>query len=151
MAVRVRFELSHISEPSQVTDSANRQNRSFRQTEVHGRYTAALGKPCRGVTSRLTAHSRPPRSTQVAEHQIDSPQAPNDGQFADGKTAQETGLAEGQRYSPYKVFLCAPVPLSLLRCRAITEGAKLLFGYLTLYSGENGLCYPFADAMPVLG
>lgn len=46
VAVRVRFELSHLSEPSQVIDSKNRQkrqNRYLSQTEVHSGYTEPIG------------------------------------------------------------------------------------------------------------
>jgi len=45
LAVRVGFELSHLSEPSQVIDSNNRQkrqNRYLSQTEVHSGYTESV-------------------------------------------------------------------------------------------------------------
>jgi hypothetical protein len=57
----------------------------------------------------------------------------------------EHGKAEilpGEPYSPYKAFSCVPVPVSLLRCRNISDSAKLLFGRLMLYAGENMACNP---------
>ena len=67
MAVRVGFELFHLSEPSQVIESTNRQkrqNRYLSQTEVHGGYTEPMAitagkKPGQRSAPPSTSASRP--------------------------------------------------------------------------------------------
>ena len=48
----------------------------------------------------------------------------------------------GQPFNPYKLFHCIFIPEPLVCCDAISPGAKLCYGRLTRYAGENGECFP---------
>jgi len=49
----------------------------------------------------------------------------------------------GEPFNPHRRFNGVFVPLGLLRCRDIGDGAKLLYGRLCLFAGKDGEC--FAD------
>lgn len=51
-------------------------------------------------------------------------------------------MQDGDVFNPYKKFLNAWVPLQVLASIEISHGAKLLYGLLSKYAGENGLCIP---------
>lgn len=51
-------------------------------------------------------------------------------------------MQDGDRYNPYKLFAGLFVPEWLARNKQISAGAKLAFGRLARYAGENGLAYP---------
>lgn len=51
-------------------------------------------------------------------------------------------MKPGEPYSPYRLFLCAFVPLPIMGMPDLSAGAKLLFGRLALYAGQNTKCYP---------
>ena len=47
----------------------------------------------------------------------------------------------GEPFNPYRRFVGVFVPLGLLRCREISDGAKLTWGRLGLYAGKDGECF----------
>src|SRR5579871_2729878 len=56
-------------------------------------------------------------------------------------------MKPGEPFSPYRMFLCAPVPLALMTLQKVSAGAKLLFGRLMLHAGEKTTCYPGLDCL----
>jgi DNA-binding transcriptional ArsR family regulator len=48
----------------------------------------------------------------------------------------------GEIFRPYKKFTGLFVPEGLARCTSISPGAKLVYGRLVRYSGQNGECHP---------
>ncbi len=53
----------------------------------------------------------------------------------------------GQAFNPFKLFTGIFIPEAILRYKGISCGAKLTYGRLARYAGENGACYP---AIPTL-
>jgi len=56
-------------------------------------------------------------------------------------------LFPGVEYCPYKLLIAAPIPWSLVRLD-LRPCAKLLYGRLVTYAGQDGACYP---SVPTLG
>ena len=50
--------------------------------------------------------------------------------------------AAGETYNPWHVFVGSFIPNGVLRCPELTSTAKLVFGRLCQYAGENGQSYP---------
>src|SRR5437660_664031 len=48
----------------------------------------------------------------------------------------------GQPFNPYKRFHGALVPEAICRYKGLSPGAKLVYGRLCRYAGENGAAYP---------
>ena len=48
----------------------------------------------------------------------------------------------GEAFSPFRVFTSLFVPEALARCRSVSGGAKLAYGRLVRYAGEDGRCFP---------
>lgn len=48
----------------------------------------------------------------------------------------------GDVFNPYGMFNGIWVPESLLKCPDISASAKLLYGRLARFAGENGRCFP---------
>jgi len=57
----------------------------------------------------------------------------------DGQALQ---LQVGQPFNPFKLFTGIFIPEALVRYRGLTSGAKVAYGRLARYAGENGECYP---------
>lgn len=51
-------------------------------------------------------------------------------------------LRVGQPFSPFRLFHGIFVPETLVRTDAISPGAKLAYGRLCRYAGQDGRCYP---------
>jgi len=51
-------------------------------------------------------------------------------------------LRIGQPFNPYKLFTGVFIPEALTRYRALSSGAKIVYGRLARYAGENGDCFP---------
>jgi len=51
-------------------------------------------------------------------------------------------LAVGQPFNPFRVFNGIFIPEALVRSKELSAGAKITYGRLTRYAGENGECYP---------
>jgi hypothetical protein len=63
----------------------------------------------------------------------------------DRKPPQKTEtlhLRIGQPFNPYKLFNGIFIPEELVRYRGLGCGAKVAYGRLTRYAGENGDCWP---------
>src|SRR5262249_15404111 len=48
----------------------------------------------------------------------------------------------GEPFNPYRMFNGLFIPEGLARCSWISGGAKLAWGRLARYAGEDGCCYP---------
>ena len=57
-------------------------------------------------------------------------------------------LRVGQPFNPFNLFCGIFIPDALTRYQGLSPGAKLAFGRLARYSGEDGDCYP---SIPTLG
>src|SRR5689334_9247902 len=55
---------------------------------------------------------------------------------------QASVLAIGQPFNPYKRFPGALIPEPICRYRGVSPGAKLIYGRLCRYAGENGEAFP---------
>lgn len=51
-------------------------------------------------------------------------------------------LQPGEPFNPYRMFNGLYIPEGLARCSWISPGAKLAWGRLARYAGEDGRCYP---------
>ena len=51
-------------------------------------------------------------------------------------------LQSGEPFNPYRMFNGLYIPEGLARCNWISAGAKLAWGRLARYAGEDGRCYP---------
>jgi len=56
-------------------------------------------------------------------------------------------LEVGQPFNPFRLFNGIFIPDALVREKGISPGAKITYGRLTRYAGEDGECYP---AVPTL-
>lgn len=50
--------------------------------------------------------------------------------------------AVGEIYNPWRTFCGSFIPNAILRCRELSSTAKLTFGRLSQYAGEDGEAYP---------
>jgi len=53
----------------------------------------------------------------------------------------------GQAFNPFKLFTGSFIPEAIVRYRGLSPGAKLTYGRLARYAGENGSCYPSIPAV----
>jgi hypothetical protein len=51
-------------------------------------------------------------------------------------------LQIGEKYNPHKLFVGVFIPNTLLRYHKLSHGAKIVWGRLAQYAGENGEAYP---------
>jgi hypothetical protein len=73
-----------------------------------------------------------------------SPSSPND------KAQPASALQVGQVFIPRRVLKSGVfVPDSLLACRLVSNGAKLLWARLARYAGANGQCFPLLSTLAV--
>jgi hypothetical protein len=67
---------------------------------------------------------------------------------SDGKSQSAHALQVGQVFIPRQVLNAGIfVPDSLLACRAISDGAKLLWARLARYAGARGQCFPLLSTV----
>jgi hypothetical protein len=69
------------------------------------------------------------------------------GQRRAGVALGKVSLQIGEPFNPFGLFTGIFIPEALLRAKGISPGAKLAYGRLTRYAGQNGNCYP---AVPTL-
>jgi hypothetical protein len=62
--------------------------------------------------------------------------------MAEHKTRQPSGLQHGQAFNPYGLFTGIFVPEALARFTQLSPGAKLAYGRLARYAGQDGNCFP---------
>lgn len=60
---------------------------------------------------------------------------------------ETSGLVEGQRFNPYKLFTGVFIPIALLRYGGIGLPAKVMWGRLAMFAGEDGRCYPKQETL----
>ena len=53
----------------------------------------------------------------------------------------------GAPFIPFKKFLILAIPEAMARIRELPPGAKLVYGRLCRYAGEDGLCYPAVELL----
>jgi len=56
-------------------------------------------------------------------------------------------MQTGQPFKPFRMFHGVFIPEGLVRAKGISPGAKLAYGRLVRYAGENGKCYPSVDSL----
>ena len=56
-------------------------------------------------------------------------------------------MQTGQPFNPFGMFHGVFIPEGLVRAKGISPGAKLAYGRLIRYAGENGKCYPSVDSL----
>ena len=56
-------------------------------------------------------------------------------------------MQTGQPFNPFGMFHGVFIPEGLVRAKGISPGAKLAYGRLVRYAGENGKCYPSVDSL----
>jgi hypothetical protein len=55
--------------------------------------------------------------------------------------------AVGESFNPYRMFNSILIPEPLAKYRGVSLGAKITWGRLARYAGENGHCYPAAPTL----
>ena len=58
------------------------------------------------------------------------------------KSHKTLDFTVGQSFNPYRLFTGICIPEALVRSQQISAGAKLAYGRLARYAGQNGLCHP---------
>src|SRR5438876_9015800 len=53
----------------------------------------------------------------------------------------------GEAFNPYRMFTGLFIPEGLTRCTWISAGAKLAWGRLARYAGEDGRCHPTVQTL----
>lgn len=56
--------------------------------------------------------------------------------------AGPVALEVGQPFNPFGLFNGIFIPEALVKAKGVSAGAKITYGRLTRYGGENGLCFP---------
>ena len=60
----------------------------------------------------------------------------------DHKNSESSGLQIGQPFNPFGLFTGIFIPEALVRCKEVSAGAKLTYGRLARYAGQDGKCFP---------
>lgn len=58
------------------------------------------------------------------------------------KAGERRSLRVGEPFNPFKLFNGIFIPEALVRTGLVSPGAKLAYGRLTRYAGQEGNCYP---------
>ena len=53
----------------------------------------------------------------------------------------------GQPFNPYRLFHGIFIPEALVRCVVVSPGAKIAYGRLVRYAGEDGACHPRQETL----
>src|ERR1035437_1276467 len=64
------------------------------------------------------------------------------------RSIPESRFQVGQKFNPYKRFVGIVIPEQVCKYGGLSLGAKLVYGRLCRYAGENGDAYP---SVPTLG
>jgi Helix-turn-helix domain len=56
-------------------------------------------------------------------------------------------LRPGEAFNPYRMFTGLFIPEGLARSSSISAGAKIAWGRLARYAGEDGLCFPTVNTL----
>jgi alkylated DNA nucleotide flippase Atl1 len=61
--------------------------------------------------------------------------------------APAPALQVGQPFNPFRIFVGIFIPDALVRSNVISAGAKLTYGRLARYAGQDGKCYPAVETL----
>ena len=53
----------------------------------------------------------------------------------------------GEKFNPYRLFVGVYIPNAIVRCKDLSLGAKLCYGRLAQYAGEDGEAYPSYETL----
>jgi hypothetical protein len=56
-------------------------------------------------------------------------------------------MIPGEIFNPYRVFVGIFIPNALVRYKGLSPSAKLVYGRLSQYAGEDGKCFPAEDVL----
>jgi len=56
-------------------------------------------------------------------------------------------LRPGEAFNPYRMFTGVFIPEGLARCSSVSAGAKLAWGRLARYAGDDGHCFPTVKSL----
>ncbi len=56
-------------------------------------------------------------------------------------------MKPGEPFNPFRLFNGLFVPEALAQFSGVSPGAKLAYGRLARYAGQNGKCFPATDAL----
>src|SRR4051812_45895582 len=59
----------------------------------------------------------------------------------------ETAFEVGQKFNPYKIFTGIFIPEALVRHPGVSPTAKLVYGRLLRYAGQDGHCFPAVSTL----
>src|ERR1022692_92146 len=62
-----------------------------------------------------------------------------------GQQGPAPALEVGQPFNPFGLFTGIFIPDALVRSTIISPGAKLVYGRLARYAGQDGRCYPAVE------
>jgi Helix-turn-helix domain len=68
-------------------------------------------------------------------------------QRATGPRVPDARIPVGHRFNPYRLFYGTFIPEGVSRYRAISMGAKMVYGRLCRYAGEGGNAHPSIEAL----
>ena len=68
---------------------------------------------------------------------------------AESQGASATTFQPGQPFNPHGLFYGVFVPEALVRCKDLSPGAKLAYGRLVRYAGQDGACHPRQETLAV--
>src|SRR5215470_4700366 len=69
------------------------------------------------------------------------------GATAEQDHSHEARPRVGQAFNPYGLFTGIFIPEALVKCQSSSAGAKLAFGRLARYGGQDGHCYPAVSTL----
>src|ERR1022692_3304478 len=64
-----------------------------------------------------------------------------------GQQGPAPALEVGQPFNPFGLFTGIFIPNALVRSTIISPGAKLVYGRLARYAGQDGRCYPAVETL----
>jgi hypothetical protein len=98
------------------------------------------------MKSELPALPRPPRS-RAALDRANDPR----GQYRESHTiglgVPNARVPVGHRFNPYRLFNGIFIPEGVAKYRGISLGAKMIYGRLCRYAGENGEAHPSMEVL----
>jgi hypothetical protein len=56
-------------------------------------------------------------------------------------------LQVGQPFNPFRIFTGIFIPEALVRSDLVSPGAKLAYGRLARYAGQDGRCFPAVETL----
>ena len=65
---------------------------------------------------------------------------PQDGQ-------KPVALHVGQPFNPFRLFTGIFIPEALVQSKLVSPGAKMAYGRLTRYAGQDGKCFPAVETL----